>query len=284
MLLLLQVRFRESNLCKWAGTHVVGAASGRRGGTGMTAEAGTGGCGKTSAVACPAGREGPHLKDRARAAAACTTRAGRLTAASTRAATAGDSPGAQSCAARAHVLASRRAAPGAGDPTDQTPVVSQRGGGLGGYQRGGRPMEGRGGPVGMPAMMGPPRVGPDDRNQPVDRYGVLETACRARAGASAAALARCPRTPGSDAALVFLREKQCPMLIRIFCKFGEHHRDEEFSYTQQPVEDEVCESRRALCALGPLRRSCLALPCAHSSSRRQLAVVTLHSRTAPPGA
>jgi histone deacetylase complex subunit SAP18 len=29
------------------------------------------------------------------------------------------------------------------------------------------------------------------------------------------------------------------MLIRIFCKFGEHHREEEFSYTQQPVEDEV---------------------------------------------
>lgn len=35
------------------------------------------------------------------------------------------------------------------------------------------------------------------------------------------------------------REKQCPMLIRIFCKFGEHHREEDFSYTQQPVEDEV---------------------------------------------
>ena len=29
------------------------------------------------------------------------------------------------------------------------------------------------------------------------------------------------------------------MLIRIFCKFGEHHREDEFSYTQQPVEDEV---------------------------------------------
>lgn len=29
------------------------------------------------------------------------------------------------------------------------------------------------------------------------------------------------------------------MLIRIFCKFGEHHREEDFSYTQQPVEDEV---------------------------------------------
>jgi hypothetical protein len=39
-------------------------------------------------------------------------------------------------------------------------------------------MEGRGGPVGMPAMMGPPRVVPDDRNQPVDRYGVLESARR----------------------------------------------------------------------------------------------------------
>lgn len=57
----------------------------------MTAGLGMGGCGKTSAVACPAGREGPHLKDRA--AAACTTRAGPLTAASTRAATAGGSPG-----------------------------------------------------------------------------------------------------------------------------------------------------------------------------------------------
>jgi hypothetical protein len=29
------------------------------------------------------------------------------------------------------------------------------------------------------------------------------------------------------------------MLLRIFCKFGEYHRDEDFSYTQQPVEDEV---------------------------------------------
>ena len=133
----------------------------------------------------------------------------------------------------------------------------------------------------MPAMMGPPRVGPDDRNQPVDRYGVLETACRARARRVCGALGDLTR---SDAALVFLREKQCPMLIRIFCKFGEHHRDEEFSYTQQPVEDEVWQSRGAPSALGSLRGSCFALTCAHRRSQRQLAIVTLHSRTAPPGA
>lgn len=81
-----------------------------------------------------------------------------------------------------------------------------RGGGAG-YQRGARPMDSRGPPgiPGAPAMMGPPpRAGVDEsRNLQVDR------------------------------------EKQCPMLIRIFCKFGEHHRDEDFSYTQQPVEDEV---------------------------------------------
>jgi hypothetical protein len=83
---------------QWALTHEAGAASGRRGGTGTTAGAGTGGCGKTIAVACPAGREGLHLKDRARrAAAACTTRAG-LTAASTRAAKAGGSTGKKSSA------------------------------------------------------------------------------------------------------------------------------------------------------------------------------------------
>eukprot|EP00960_Hanusia_phi_P076537 768575-Hanusia_phi.AAC.3 len=35
------------------------------------------------------------------------------------------------------------------------------------------------------------------------------------------------------------REKVCPMLLRLFCKVGEHHRDDEFSYKQQPADDEV---------------------------------------------
>mmetsp|Transcript_6657 Transcript_6657/g.23478 ORF Transcript_6657/g.23478 Transcript_6657/m.23478 type:complete len:296 (-) Transcript_6657:181-1068(-) len=35
------------------------------------------------------------------------------------------------------------------------------------------------------------------------------------------------------------REKTCPMLLRLFCKVGEHHRDDEFSYKQQPTDEEV---------------------------------------------
>ncbi len=36
------------------------------------------------------------------------------------------------------------------------------------------------------------------------------------------------------------REKVCPMLLRIFCKFNEFHADDDFSYTSQPLDAEVC--------------------------------------------
>ena len=46
------------------------------------------------------------------------------------------------------------------------------------------------------------------------------------------------------------REKTCPMLLRLFCKVGEHHRDDEFSYKQQPTDEEVdCLRMLALCLL-----------------------------------
>lgn len=35
------------------------------------------------------------------------------------------------------------------------------------------------------------------------------------------------------------REKVCPMLLRIFCKFNEFHEDSDFSYEKQPMDDEV---------------------------------------------
>lgn len=35
------------------------------------------------------------------------------------------------------------------------------------------------------------------------------------------------------------REKVCPMLLRLFCKQNEHHSDDIFSYTSQPVDSEV---------------------------------------------
>jgi len=31
----------------------------------------------------------------------------------------------------------------------------------------------------------------------------------------------------------------CPMLVRIFCKFEEHHPDKAFSGSEQPLDDEV---------------------------------------------
>ena len=81
---------------------------------------------------------------------------------------------------------------------------SGRGAPQGGYR--GAPMDGRG-PPGRngPLTMGGPRP------------GRIET----------------PNNPPVD------REKQCPMLIRIFCKIGQHHQDGDFSYDEQPIEDEV---------------------------------------------
>lgn len=35
------------------------------------------------------------------------------------------------------------------------------------------------------------------------------------------------------------REKVCPMLLRIFCKFEDHHTDNSFTYKDQPLSDEV---------------------------------------------
>ena len=35
------------------------------------------------------------------------------------------------------------------------------------------------------------------------------------------------------------REKVCPMLLRLFCKFNAHHEDAAFSYKDQPLADEV---------------------------------------------
>ena len=80
---------------------------------------------------------------------------------------------------------------------------SGRGAPQGGYR--GAPMDGRG----PPGRNGPLTMG--------GRPGRIET----------------PSNPPVD------REKQCPMLIRIFCKIGQHHQDGDFSYDEQPIEDEV---------------------------------------------
>lgn len=84
-----------------------------------------------------------------------------------------------------------------------------RGGGVGGGYRGGgmavggmgRAGWGGGGRGGLGGRLGGPVQ--DDRMEPVDR------------------------------------EKVCPMLLRIFCKFDNHHDDAAFSYKTQPLADEV---------------------------------------------
>lgn len=116
---------------------------------------------------------------------------------------------------------------------------------------------------GPPPMMGGPRVGriEDDRNQPVDRYVCVLHECVALFSLSPSVssvlsvnpCALCqsitfivqrsfPSCQNTNSTLIHKHEnseKQCPMLLRIFCKFGEYHRDDDFSYMQQPVEDEV---------------------------------------------